>query len=76
MMHISYSKQTKRKPAYINFRMRKLICEFINNNSQQIYSLHENERAQFIANNVETIVTQNFWIKRKDLNNNQLKKVA
>lgn len=73
-MEITYSKRREqRRPPYINFRMRKLICEFINENANEIYSLNENERAQYIANNIETIVSQNFWIKRKDIQTNKSK---
>lgn len=75
-MQISYSKQREpKKRPYINFRLRKLINEFLTSHSNDIYSLHENERAQYIADNVEKIVSEHFWIKRKDVNDS-IKKAA
>lgn len=75
-MNISYRKPAKQ--PYINFRMRKLINAFMIDNQSEMQQMDVHERAQFIANGVETIVCENYWIrdKRKDEQQTHIKKVA
>lgn len=42
--------------------MRKLIFEFM------FEKTNDEKTSQYIADNIETIVSDNFWIKRKDIN--------
>lgn len=61
----------KRK-QYINFRMRKLIYNFILENSNV-----QPEEAKKLSENIEQKIVDNYWIKdkRKDINN-EIKKAA
>lgn len=70
-MEITYSKQRERKKQpYINFRMRKLIFNFM------FEKCGDRELAQSIADKAEAIVSENFWVKDKRGVNVQIKKVA
>jgi len=54
----------KRK-QYINFRMRKLIAAFVLENAEVLLVMDARERAQFIAEGIETIVCEHYFIKDK-----------
>lgn len=70
-IQVSYSRQEKKRPPYINFRMRKLIYNMIFERTQDA------EISQYIADNTEQIVSENFWIKdKRGVNMQQVKKVA
>lgn len=74
-MHVSYSKKTK--PPYINFRMRKLINALMLENAEKMVNMDVRERSQFIADEVEKLVCENYWIKdKRGVNKQELKKIA
>lgn len=64
MSTVSINKN-KRKTNYINFRMRKLIYNFILESSVQMYSMTLEEKSRFISEKIESLVCENYWIKDK-----------